>query len=104
MDLSIRINKDKCIGCKRCTKVCPGNLIYFEERHAFIKYPKDCWSCASCLKECESEAIELYIPKEAGGKDGYITLKKDGEEILWKVVSSGEINSYKTNRKESNKY
>ncbi|MGL4760722.1 MAG: indolepyruvate ferredoxin oxidoreductase subunit alpha [Sarcina sp.] len=102
--MSIRINKEKCIGCRKCTKICPGNLIYFDEGHAFIKYPKDCWSCASCLKECESEAIELYIPKETGGKEGYITLKKSEEKILWKIVYNGKTSKYETNKKESNKY
>ena len=25
--MSIRINKNKCVGCKRCLDVCPGSLI-----------------------------------------------------------------------------
>ena len=42
--MSIRINKNKCVGCKRCLDVCPGSLIKTDETgKAYIKYPKDCW-------------------------------------------------------------
>jgi len=49
--MSISINKDKCVGCRKCANVCPGNLIKMDdENRAFIKYPKDCWGCTSCIK------------------------------------------------------
>ena len=35
--MSIRINKDKCIGCGKCTQVCPGTLIALEEGRARIQ-------------------------------------------------------------------
>ena len=50
--MSIAINKSKCIGCGRCSVVCPGSLIKLgEDKKAYIKYPKDCWGCTSCVKE-----------------------------------------------------
>ena len=60
--MSIMIDKAKCKGCGMCTSVCPGSLIYQDsEKKAFIKYPKDCWGCASCIKECHFGAIALYL-------------------------------------------
>ena len=51
--MSIMIEKQKCKGCGLCTEVCPGSLIYQgDDKKAYIRYPKDCWGCASCIKEC----------------------------------------------------
>ena len=42
--MSIIIDKNKCVGCKKCSVVCPGSLIKTDENNkAYIKYPKDCW-------------------------------------------------------------
>ena len=42
----------------RCLDVCPGSLIKTDATgKAYIKYPKDCWGCTSCLKECKTGAI-----------------------------------------------
>ncbi|HAI77471.1 MAG TPA: adenylylsulfate reductase, partial [Ruminococcus sp.] len=55
--MSIAINQNACIGCGKCHDVCPGTLIHLNaDRKAFIKYPKDCWGCTSCLKECPVHA------------------------------------------------
>ena len=52
--MSIVIDKSKCAGCGQCSIVCPGSLIKMgEDKKAYIKYPKDCWGCSSCLKECK---------------------------------------------------
>ena len=58
--MSIAIDKDKCRACGRCEKVCPGTLISADESgKAYMKYPKDCWGCSSCIKECRFGAIAL---------------------------------------------
>ena len=58
--MSIAIDKQKCIGCGRCRNVCPGSLIKLDsDNRAYIKYPKDCWGCTSCIKECPAYAISL---------------------------------------------
>ena len=50
--MSIAINAKQCVGCGKCSMVCPGSLIHMNaDGKAFIKYPKDCWGCTSCLKD-----------------------------------------------------
>ena len=31
--MSIAINKDKCVGCRKCSQVCPGSLIKLDENN-----------------------------------------------------------------------
>ena len=78
--MSIMIDKAKCKGCGMCTSVCPGSLIYQDsEKKAFIKYPKDCWGCASCIKECHFGAIALYLGADIGGMGSLMTVKSATE-------------------------
>ena len=104
--MSIKIDKDKCIGCRQCLEVCPGNLIKIDDdKKAFIKYPKDCWGCTSCVKECKSQAISLYLAADIGGRGSTLTVKEDGDIVHWQVKKpDGEIYIIDINRKDSNKY
>lgn len=103
--MSIRINIDKCIGCNKCVKICPGNLIYKNELNkAYIKYEESCWGCAACLKECDFEAIEYYLGEDIGGQGSYITIKEKEDEVLWKIHKDSRIIEIKTNKRQSNKY
>ena len=65
--MSIRILTDACIGCGRCMDICPGNLLERDAQgHAFLRFPEDCWACASCVKTCPREAVALLLPPSAG--------------------------------------
>lgn len=60
--MSISINKEKCIGCRKCINVCPGSLLKADENNkAYIKYPKDCWGCSSCIKECNKKLFHYIL-------------------------------------------
>ena len=75
--MSIRINKNKCVGCKRCLDVCPGSLIKTDATgKAYIKYPKDCWGCTSCLKECKTGAIAFFLGADIGGMGSEMTVNE----------------------------
>lgn len=52
--MSIRIREDRCVGCGKCQEVCPGTLIQITDKKAIMKYPKNCWGCVSCVKECKA--------------------------------------------------
>ena len=41
------VDKDKCIGCGICTKVCPSLAITLVERKAVVN-EQDCRGCGGC--------------------------------------------------------
>ncbi|CDM69909.1 hypothetical protein CM240_2792 [Clostridium bornimense] len=104
--MSIAINKEKCVGCKGCTKVCPGSLLEIDENNkAYIKYPKDCWGCCSCIKECKFSAISLYLGADIGGRGSKLSVNIEGDIAHWKIEEgNGNIEEININRKDSNKY
>lgn len=103
--MSIAIDKNKCIGCGKCSIVCPGSLIKVENKKAFIKYPKDCWGCTSCLKECPVNAVEFYLGADIGGMGSLVHVEKNGNILNWIINrSDGIVTEIKINTKESNKY
>ncbi len=105
--MSIQIHKNKCISCGKCRNVCPGNLVYADsEEKAYVKYPRDCWGCTACLKECPVSAIRFYLAEDIGGKGGFLYTSQDKKEYLtWHIINKfGKEETIKINRKESNKY
>lgn len=104
--MSILIDKSKCVGCKQCIAVCPGSLIkYGEDKKAFMKYPKDCWGCTSCVKECKHRAISLYLGADMGGRGSKLTTDSNKEIVHWRIEESdGTQHIIKINPKDSNKY
>lgn len=104
--MSIAVDKRKCIGCGRCRDVCPGSLIKQDENNkAYIKYPKDCWGCTSCIKECPVYAITFYLGADMGGRGSRLHTEKHGDILSWIVEKqNGETTVVDINQKESNKY
>ncbi len=104
--MSIQINRSKCISCGKCYNVCPGNLIDKDDNDkAVMKYPKDCWGCTACLKECQVGAIKYYLGADIGGRAGYLYTKNHKDSIDWYVVgANGKEQKITTYKHESNKY
>ncbi|MCR5687440.1 MAG: EFR1 family ferrodoxin [Lachnospiraceae bacterium] len=48
---------DKCIGCQKCAKLCPLNIIHIENRKP-VWNGSSCAHCMSCIQNCPTEAIE----------------------------------------------
>jgi adenylylsulfate reductase subunit B len=105
--MSIKIEKEKCIGCGKCTLVCPGSLLKIDdENKSNIKYPKDCWGCTACVKECPVAAIKFYLEKDVGGKGAYLYVSEEENSLLnWHIFDKeGKEQLITIDRKDSNKY
>ena len=62
---SKRVDKQECIGCKRCEKVCPSEAIAVkaDDRKAEINTAL-CLQCTNCTEVCPKDAIEYSKRKE----------------------------------------
>lgn len=103
--MSIRINQEKCVGCGKCEEVCPGTLIAIENHKAWMKYPKNCWGCVSCVKECAVGAIDFYLGADIGGKGSVMSVSSDRDILEWRIKKPDEKDVIiQVNRKTSNRY
>lgn len=55
--MKIRVNEDKCRGCKYCIRVCPAKAISMGPAGKAQIGPK-CVGCGSCVDLCMVGAIE----------------------------------------------
>lgn len=104
--MSIRIQKEKCAGCRKCVEACPGNLIKTDaEGKAYIRHERDCWGCTACLKECRAGAIDFFLGADVGGRGSRLSVITEGDFRTWTVTRpDGSYDSIQVNRRESNKY
>ena len=83
--MSIRIESAKCVGCGRCTDVCPGNLLFLQQRKAVIRDSRDCWGCTACMKVCSVSAIGYFLGADLGGSGSTMTIERQGHYYHWHI-------------------
>lgn len=104
--MSIHIHKERCVGCGKCTKVCPGNLLKQDEHNkAFIICPEDCWGCTACIKECNVKAISYFLGADIGGNGSVMHTEEEGDLLHWIIEDSNNNQEIITiNKKQANAY
>ncbi len=55
-----RVEKETCIGCRKCVKVCPTSAITMVDKKAVID-PALCLSCGKCAEVCPTGAISYSL-------------------------------------------
>lgn len=59
-----RINKEKCIGCGTCVKVCSCDVIRMgDDGKPYIRYPEECCLCLYCREDCPVDVIYISPDK-----------------------------------------
>lgn len=56
---TLKLYEEKCVGCGRCTEVCPHNVFHIHDRKASIIDLDSCMECGACAKNCPARAIEV---------------------------------------------
>lgn len=56
---TLKLNKDKCIGCGMCVQVCPHQVFIIEEGKADILDKDGCMECGACAQNCPTAAVTV---------------------------------------------
>ncbi|MFN8209599.1 MAG: NADH-ubiquinone oxidoreductase-F iron-sulfur binding region domain-containing protein [Bacteroidales bacterium] len=53
------VNKENCVGCTACARVCPVNAISGERKEVHYINPEICIKCGACKEKCKFDAIYI---------------------------------------------
>jgi NAD-dependent dihydropyrimidine dehydrogenase PreA subunit len=56
---TLRLDTDKCNGCRMCIYVCPHAVFNVEDKKAFIVARDACMECGACAQNCPEGAISV---------------------------------------------
>ncbi|OGL50502.1 MAG: ferredoxin [Candidatus Schekmanbacteria bacterium RBG_13_48_7] len=57
--VTLKLNVEKCTGCKMCSIVCPHGVFEIHDKKAVIVNRDACMECGACAQNCEDHAIEV---------------------------------------------
>lgn len=56
----LKYDKDCCVGCQLCVKVCPSEALVFKSEEKKVKhYSARCTFCGQCVNICPQSCFEL---------------------------------------------
>jgi len=56
---TLSLTAEKCVGCGRCTEVCPHGVFEISEKKAVIADKDLCMECGACAKNCPVDAVSV---------------------------------------------
>jgi len=56
---TLRLDREKCIGCSMCAIVCPHTVFTIMNRKADIVDRDACMECGACAANCPVEAVSV---------------------------------------------
>jgi NAD-dependent dihydropyrimidine dehydrogenase PreA subunit len=56
---TLKLDSNKCNGCRMCTKVCPHAVFVMQDKKAVIAQLDSCMECGACALNCEQGALTV---------------------------------------------
>ena len=56
---TLKLDDDRCVGCRMCHSVCPQRVFRMEDRKAAISDLDACMECGACAVNCAEGAISV---------------------------------------------
>lgn len=76
--VTLRLDTEKCSGCRMCIRVCPQEVFAIEEKRAVLADRDACMECGACAMNCPEGAI--YVNAGVGCATGIINGMLKGTE------------------------
>ena len=57
--VTLRLERDKCVGCGLCLEVCPQGVLALEDGKAVLLDRDACMECGACANNCPSGALSV---------------------------------------------
>ncbi|MCP4180843.1 MAG: hypothetical protein GY756_24035 [bacterium] len=95
-----KIDKAKCIRCRKCIEVCPMRLLEWSNTKKEVSYINNvenyCHKCCHCLLVCEDKAIDL--PGIDNSNLTVSSFNKSGGIVEELIINRRSIRKYKTEK------
>lgn len=59
MVVEIRIDYDRCVGCRECVKACSYGVLEWLDDVPIVVNPRACKSCSECRLNCPVDALSV---------------------------------------------
>jgi nitroreductase/NAD-dependent dihydropyrimidine dehydrogenase PreA subunit len=96
MEILLRIDEDKCIGCGICTEDCISKIIEIIDGKAMIEDHTNCILCGHCGAVCPEEAIRFISSEESNPVAEFKDFKNvEYKELNQMIKMKRSIRQYK---------